>query len=727
LKVHDLVLLGGGHTHVLLIKALAMRPIDSVRVTLVSEKALTPYSGMLPGFVAGHYSLEQTNIDLNKLCRKAGVRWINARATNIDPVQKHISLQAQAGVDFDVLSIDIGSTPDQGVTGANEFTTGVKPIVGFQQQWGELLESSKLQQGSSSSELNWGVVGAGAGGVELVMAMAYRLRAIPHLKFHIIFRGPSVLDGYPKKVIKTIERKLKQLKVSLHPNFSVAEVTINGVYSANNKHIEIDKCIWCTGAIGAPWLAESPLETSPKNFVLVNEYLQSTSHSHVFAVGDIAEMVHDPRPKAGVFAVRQAPELEANLRHYFANKPLQKINLQSEFLSLLALGEKSAVASRNGLTVSGRWVWRWKDSIDQKFMDQFSNLPMLMPSIATEKQSNEEMHCAGCASKLGPDVLIGNLKHVNGSNDTRLEDAHLWEAKVDHSLVQSIDGFRSFTSDEYLFAKICVNHALSDINAMGALPTHAQCWINLSFNHERLQQRDHLRLLKAISNSLRQQGAKLSGGHSSEGFETHVAIVANGEVAQGKHWSKRGAQAGDVLLLSKSLGTGVVLAADMQAAADADAVDAAYESMLDSNYIAAQQLLAVTPSAVTDVTGFGLLGHLLEMLDGASTELDQNLCAEISLDDIPFISGAQALAKAGWRSSLYPQLENYLNRCRYSEHLSSHQLELLLDPQTSGGLLASVSSSNARALLENSDEFVMIGKLDVVAETADNKPFIKIQ
>ncbi|MBL4671716.1 MAG: hypothetical protein JKX81_05610, partial [Arenicella sp.] len=165
----DLLLLGGGHTHVLLIKALAMQAITGVRVTLVSEKLLTPYSGMLPGFVAGHYSLAETNIDLNQLCRRAGVRWIQARCNGIDPDLKCAYLEGQADIEFDVLSIDIGSTPDQRITGASEFAVGVKPIAGFQRRWNSLLQTlgsaptnQPLSQ-QSVEKINWGVIGAGAG------------------------------------------------------------------------------------------------------------------------------------------------------------------------------------------------------------------------------------------------------------------------------------------------------------------------------------------------------------------------------------------------------------------------------------------------------------------------------------------------------------------------------------------------------------------------------------
>ena len=717
----DLVLLGGGHTHVLLIKALAMHPIAGVRVTLVSEQSLTPYSGMLPGFVAGHYSLDQTNIDLNALCRKAGVRWIQARCAAIDADQKRLQLSDQPALEFDVLSVDIGSTPDQRIAGASQYAVGVKPISGFQQRWQHLLSDLQIgdlethsEQSAAAERLDWGVVGAGAGGVELVLAMAHRLRQHPEIRFHLIFQGERILTGYPRRVIQRVERALKNHNIQLHSGFPVGEVTVSGVSNNTGEQIALDTSVWCTGAVGAPWLADSTLATSDKNFIEVGSTFQSTSHKHVFAVGDIAANVDDPRPKAGVFAVRQAPYLEDNLRRLFADEPLQVVDLQTQYLSLLALGEQVAVASRNGLTLSGAWVWKWKNYIDQKFMRQFSEMPMVEMQAESSNVDGikELMHCGGCASKLGPGLLTENLLKVGSP---QVEDAVLWQATPGTWSVQSIDGFRSFMSDESCFAHICVNHALSDLYAMGATPVHVQAWVNLAFNDARLQRRDHLRMLQTMQAVLSEQNTTLSGGHSSEGIETHLGIVANGEVVLDGQWSKSGSQGGDVIVMSKPLGTGVIMAANMQAQAPAESVDAATDTMLRSNADAMAALADHRPTAVTDITGFGLLGHLLEMLDGNK----KHLIAELDLLAIPLLPGTLELAASGWRSSLYPQLEPYLARCDIAPKPEAQRsdknrdwiIELLLDPQTSGGLLATLAIADAEKLIQQSNHFVCVGKL----------------
>ncbi|RBP51759.1 selenide, water dikinase SelD [Arenicella xantha] len=716
----DLVLLGGGHTHVLVIKALAMKPIAEVRVTLISERALTPYSGMLPGYVAGHYALNETNIDLNSLCRKAGVRWIQARSVGVDAEHQRVRLEAQPDVDYDVLSIDVGSTPNLRIPGAKEFAVGVKPIAGFQAKWRGLLTSLEQSSEPADQTKHWGVIGAGAGGVELVLAMAHRLRQHAHLKFHLIYRGEQILSGYPPRLIRHVEQALRSYGIALHPHFSVSAVHADGVTSGAGEQIQLDASIWCTGAVGASWLASSGLAVTQANFIQVNRNLQSVSHANVFAVGDIAENVDDPRPKAGVFAVRQAPFLAGNLRDYFAQKPLTEAKLQSQFLSLLALGDKLAVGSRNGLVLKGRWVWRWKDSIDQKFMQQFGDLAVLtMPMQRPLDQAPEQPYCGGCGSKLGPELLSDNLTKLAGPNGYTIEDAAVWQASPAMLSVQSIDGFRSFISDESRCAQVAVVHALSDLYAMGATPLTIQAWINLPIMGAALQQRDHLRMLQGIKTILDANNVTLVGGHSSQGAESHLGIVANGEVSASSRWSKGGAQDGDLIVMSKALGSGVLLAADMQGATDANAMDLLMGNMLESNALARDQLALVTPSAVTDITGFGLVGHLLEMLDASSKHQATDLAAELTLQDIPLLPTALELATSGWRSSLFPEMKSYLNRCSISPELRDGESDLVLearksllvDPQTSGGLLACLTPAAAEKLIAESAMFKVIGTI----------------
>ncbi|WP_108125703.1 selenide, water dikinase SelD [Saccharospirillum mangrovi] len=699
----DLVLVGGGHTHALLLRRLAMKPLPGVRVTLVSDLSVAPYSGMLPGLVAGHYSADDIHIDLNRLCRWAGIRFIQARCIGLDANNKRIQLDGQPDLAFDTLSIDTGATPDLSVPGARDFAVGVKPVSQFHAKWQTLI--NQAEHGG-----HWGVVGGGSAGVELVLAMAHRLGSDSPVKLHLVYNGERILPGAPARVVRAAQAALDAYGIERHPTFRVARVLADGLVANNGQTLSLDQTLWCTSAAAPDWPKTSGLDLADNGFIAVNRYLQSTSHPDIFAAGDVAEMTFDPRPKAGVYAVRQAPFLYANLKRAVTGQPLQPMRLQRRFLSLLSLGGQHAVGHRGGFVVSGAWVWRWKDHIDRAFMARFQNLGA-PKSMAGDDSAMDSPHCAGCGSKLAPAILAGTLdqlpRHQRSGFSPALghaEDAASWQPTPGRLQVQSIDGFRAFSDDLYRFGRVGVLHALSDLYAMGAEPMAAQVWATLNYQHPRLQKRDYDRLMHGVADALYAENAVLAGGHSTEGPECQLALVAQGEAEPTQLWRKTGAQPGDVLVLTKPLGTGVILAADMQAAAPARAMAAAWTSMLESNQQAAAALRALRPNAVTDITGFGLLGHLLEMLD-------DSLTARLESRAIPALVGSLALLDAGWESTLVPQLEPYFSQCEISADVPAALRRLLLDPQTSGGLLIALPAGQWPTLAAALPRAVVIGQL----------------
>ncbi len=700
----DLVLIGGGHTHSLLIRRLAMKPIPSVRLTLISDSAMTPYSGMLPGYVAGHYSAEETHIDLNHLCRWAGVRWIEARASGLDLEEQEVLFADRPPIGFDTLSVDIGSTSRLAPPGAREHATGVKPVALFDAKWQELIARP-----AGEKIIEWGVIGAGAAGVELILAMAYRLRDRADIKLHLVFRGDEILSGYPRKAVEAAQQALADYGVKCHANFAVSRVDEEGIDSVDGHRIDMANSVWCAGAAAAEWLGDSGLLTDEAGFVTVDKYLQSVSHPRIFACGDIAHLRDDPRPKAGVFAVRQAPFLEENLRRVSRDQVLKPVKLQSRYLSLLSLGGHSATGERNGVAMTGKFIWRLKDYIDRSFMQKLQNLgapkPMAAPAMT-------EPHCGGCGGKLGPDLLSDGLAGLPIYTRQDVvpalaspEDASLLTPKVGQQLVQSIDGFRSFCDDLYLVGRAATEHALNDVYAMGAEPVAAHIWVSTSIAHPRLQYRDHRAMMQGIAEALALNRTTLAGGHSSEAMDASVGVSVTGALQSGFCWSKRGVQLGDCLMLNKGLGTGVIFAADMQAQAPANSVSAALESMCHSNSEAAAALKQCKPNAVTDVSGFGLLGHLLEMLEGS------DLSVELLQKAVPLLPGAQALSANGWRSSLFPAVASRLSECHGLENCPAGWAELLLDPQTSGGLLAAIPADTVEKLQAAYPDFIVIAHL----------------
>ena len=366
MSARDLVLAGGGHCHALVLRSLIKQPLDGIRLTLINETLHTPYSGLLPGYVAGHYRFNDIHIDLQRLCQSGRVRFIHDRVIGLDTAHKKLILANQPAVPYQWLSINTGSTPNLNVVGAARFAIGVKPIARFATVWQQLLAEA------STMHCHWAIVGAGAAGVEIALAMRHRLRALAQpVALSLVYSGADILPGYHRRVRNTAARALAAAEVQLVENFTVAEVTPQALIAQDGRALSINQSFWCTPATAPSWPRLAGLATDEAGFIGVNDYLQCLDHEDIFACGDIATLTNQPRPKAGVFAVRSAPFLAHNLRAMASGKALMPVHLQRHFLSLITLGEQHAVGQRAGLTFAGHWVWRWKDYLDRHFMAQF--------------------------------------------------------------------------------------------------------------------------------------------------------------------------------------------------------------------------------------------------------------------------------------------------------------------------------------------------------------------
>ena len=703
----DLVLIGGGHSHAIALKQFGMNPMPGVRLTLVTDVSHTPYSGMLPGYVAGLYDFDACHIDLRPLTQFAQVQMIVDRAIGLDGVKNQVLLQGHPPIAFNLLSIDIGSNPAAlTVPGAAAHAIAVKPISQFLSHWDQLVaEVTRLPQ----CPLKVAIVGGGAGGVELAFNIQARLLRIfsqagqpaSHLEVHLFHRGDRLLPERHPGVSRQVQKLLTQRGVCMHLQQWVTEVKPSSIHCESGLTVECDRIFWVTQAAAAPWLKASGLATDEQGFILVNDRLQSISHPQVFAAGDIATITHQARPKAGVFAVRQGKPLTENLRRSLRSQPLKSFVPQKDFLILLGTGDQQAIASRGALRLPlHSWLWRWKDSIDQKFMDQFRNLTM----EGMENEPSSEMHCAGCASKVGGAVLERVLARI-GSGQVEREDVLIGLAAADDGavvtvptgmvMVQTVDHFRALINDPFLFGQICANHCLSDLFAMGAMPQSALAIATLPYASESKQEETLYQLLSGAMKVLNQSQAMLMGGHTTEGAELSLGLSCNGLADPDKLWRKSNMQPGQVLILTKALGTGTLFAADMRLQAKGRWIEAAIASMLLSNQGAADCLRMHGATACTDVTGFGLLGHLLEMVRAS------NVSVELEIEAIAVLPGAQETIQTGILSSLHPQNLQVASSIRNLSQVVSHPLyPLLFDPQTSGGLLATVPAEQAIACLE---------------------------
>ncbi len=689
----DLVLVGGGHSHALALRMLAMKPLPDTRLTLVSPDPMAAYSGMLPGLIAGHYQLEDTHIDLPRLCQWAGVRFVRARVTALDCALNRLTLDDGSTLDYDWLSLDIGSTPALDlVPGAREFAIPVKPVASFRARWQQALDQWPQQDGA----VKVSVVGGGAGGTEISLAIATAL-ARRGLRADIsLICASTLLSGYPQALRLAMRKRLHQADIQVHESSRVYRVN-SGLLHTAKKH-PFDLLFWCTGAVGAGWLKDSQLALDADNFIRIDHSLRAIGQANVFATGDCALIDQQPLPRAGVYAVRQAGTLVNNLHRAINGQPLAQWKPQKKFLSLLAAGNRDAAGSRGNITVQGPWVWRWKDRIDRRFMAKFSDLPARkMTAVAVD----DIPRCAGCGAKVGSEALQQALTGLRPVvRDDILagigarEDASVIRWPTGKALVQSQDYFPAFIDEPALFGRISVLHSLSDIYAMNAAPHSALATVSLPVNHQVLQGRDLKRLMHAAVDELNRAGCSLLGGHTLEGPQLAAGFAINGSAREQDLFQKGGALPGDILILSKPIGTGIALAAMMQLRIPAQALDHALGSMLTSNATAAKIFADSGVRCCTDITGFGLLGHLLEMCRASSC------AAELQAEAVPLLQGALTLAGRGIASTLKPANDVALTECRIATRFHHHPLlTLLTDPQTSGGLLAAVPVAQADSCL----------------------------
>jgi selenide, water dikinase len=727
----DIVLIGGGHSHVGVLKRFGMQPEPGVRLTLICSDVHTPYSGMLPGYVAGHYSYDDAHIDLSRLAQFAGARLYRDDVIGIDRVQRKVLCRNRPPVPYDTLSVNIGSTPQlQGVPGADAFATPVKPIAHFNTRWLALLARVQAPDfQAAGGKLRIAVVGAGAGGVELVLSMQYRLAQVLQaraqsadvLEFHLFSAGADILPTHNPRVRRKFAAVLIQRGVQVHLNAEVTCVEVDRLQCANGAAYPVDEVMWVTQAGGAPWLQSTGLALDAQGFIVVNDQLQTITDPNIFAAGDIAALQNHPLEKAGVFAVRMGPPLAGNLRRQVQGRSLRAYRPQTRWLALVSTGDKFAIASRGALGFWGAWVWRWKDAIDRRFMDKFATFPA-MPShgpadgarssprasqlALTQDESLQAisaiaMRCGGCGAKVGATVLSRALGQLNvlqrddvliGLHDP--DDAAVVRVPPGKALVHSVDFFRAFVDDPYLFGKVAANHALGDIFAMGGEPQSATAIATVPPGLESKVEDLLFQMMTGAVEVLNDAGCALVGGHTGEGAELALGFAINGLIDDSLVGVTRkgGMQPGDVLLLTKPIGTGTLFAAHARGAAKGRWIDAALQSMVLSNRKGAQCLREFGATACTDLTGFGLLGHLVEMTKPSAVD------AEIVLSALPLLDGAVETVAAGIVSSLQPANVRLRRALRNQAAFASHpRYPLIFDPQTAGGLLASVPADKAQA------------------------------
>ncbi|MBK6605985.1 MAG: selenide, water dikinase SelD [Leptospiraceae bacterium] len=711
----EIVFVGGGQSHAPVLKMLGMRPTANINITLISANSVVPYSGMLPGYIAGSYTKEQCLLDLRHISNFAGANFIQANVTGLDLQKQLVLLENRPPIPYDILSLNVGIVPDLDSIVGREHITPVKPAIAFFEKWESILH--KIEKGDYGKCFRIGILGAGAGGIELAFTMQKRLMdIIPNVEVHVFQREKEILHSLNDKTKLKVIRLLKEKKIQLHTQEEISNIvsidTGLSCKSVRGNEFQLDFVVGAVKAKSLSWIEECDLQKDENGFILVNDSLQSFSHPNVFAVGDIANMKNHPRPKAGVFAVRQSVPLYENLIRFIEDKPLVKFKPQEKFLTLLNIGDGRAIASRGNYSLgASNWIWKWKDKIDTEFMQKFQNLPVKMSLSMDDKQS-DELLCKGCGSKVGSDILkialdrleiyLATLKRPKSSNSKyaktlvglkQREDSALIQISQKVGLIQSVDYFKPIVSDLFISGQIAANHCLNDLYAKGVNAHSAQAIINLDEKSSRSSE-DLFQVLAGAATVFSKEGVELLGGHTNSGKEFGLGFVCNGFQEKENFYSKKNAKVDDLLILTKPIGVGLAFAADMRNRVRPNCVDAAIQSMLLSNYDAIGAMKKYTIHSCTDITGFGLAGHLLEILKAS------NLKAEIQLDKIPLLKELNSILEKNpeIQSSLFPS--NWKSFESFSSGNKSHPTyRVLFDPQTSGGLLFTIKPTEGEKCL----------------------------
>lgn len=708
-----LVLVGGGHSHLAVLRRLGMQPVPGLMVTLISRDILTPYSGSLPGCIAGRYSQEEMHIDLRPLSNFAGARLIQQAVGHVDLEQKLVQLEGQPDLPFDLISFNTGSRPDAAlIPGAVEFAIGIKPIDRFLREWEQVRQQalSVLADNKASFELL--IVGGGPASVEFALAAQARINTELGLsvdspsRLHIVLAtaDPDILPGHNDKVRRFARHELTRRGIELRLEQRITAFHKGQAETEAGEMIRADAMVYATGASLANWLRETGLKLSEDGFIEVNNQLQSSSHDFVFAAGDNATIAGEARPKSGVYAVRQGKILAHNLPAFARGKRLRRYKPQKQALALMNLGNGRALASRGSLFLQGKLIWQAKHRIDTAFLKKYRQLPAMQADLQladglvdkkTEQQLRRHaLRCAGCGGKVAGDVLGEVLATITPQQHSQgAEDAAVIPLPDGRVLLQSLDYLRSFINDPWLFGQIAALHSLSDLHAMGSKAHSALALAGIPPASHRYSKQLLLELMQGVKSVLDAEDCQLLGGHSAEAQELQFGLCVNGFARREELLGKRGMAESDALILCKALGTGTLLAADMRYRARHDWMQDAIASMLISNRQAGEIFVAHGASACTDVTGFGLAGHLTEMLGAKSS-------VTLNLDDIPALDGALDCLAQNIVSSLQADNAALMQSMDCGEFKDNEpRLQLLFDPQTSGGLLASVPVARAEDCL----------------------------
>ncbi|GAB5405851.1 MAG: hypothetical protein Aurels2KO_40820 [Aureliella sp.] len=696
LQDKHIVLLGVGHTNAHVVRKWMMDPIPDASLTCVSNFLSASYSGILPAVLAGQVPREEMEIDLVKLCSVAGARLITNPVTGIDAEAQNLLFADRPPMQYDVLSIGIGSKPllppvELKSADAQLRCLMIKPMQTFMQRLESAVASAvNLAKGCF---VEVAVVGSGAAGVEIACCLVEYLRSISErFKVKLVSRSSSVLADSSRSLQNRVADALVARGVESVTDFEVLKCTESETTSQlclqntiDDAHqIEADIVIWATGATPPPLLQKLDLPLDGRGFLQTDASLRCAPHTNIFAVGDSGSF-DQQTPKAGVYAVRQGPVLWDNIRRTLDGQPTVSFRPQRDFLKLINLGNDRAIMSWRGISSTGPHAWWLKKRIDTAFLEKYRPQPM---------DADPDMQCAGCGCKLGSLDLNAALEKSGAAGPP--EDAV--ELTSDGGLIASVDFFSCPVPDPFLNGRISALHAASDIVACGGKPEKALAMVVVPEGPRHRLTQWLTEFLAGAEVELNAMGGELAAGHTIVGPRAEAGFTIVGSSPPDSFRRKSGAAPGDAIVLTKPLGTGIALAAHSRGLCDAVTWRDAVDNMLLRQHGLIEQIDDLEIHAMTDVTGFGLAGHLLEVLSSSQVS------ATVDVQAVPAIAGVENLIGQGVLSSLY---QSNFEACRSQIQWEVHpsvKTELLFDPQTCGGMLIALPESQATTLVRRCNE-----------------------
>jgi selenide,water dikinase len=344
--VKRILLVGAGHAHLAVLRELVEKPLYGARIALVSPHARQIYSGMLPGFVAGHYRLDEILMDVAQVAARAFAEFIPGGIAELDPPNRVARLEDGSELAYDILSLSVGSAIDASLPGAEHAVT-VKPFETF-------LERLDRERPSRIA-----IIGAGVGGIELAMALRYHDAAVT-----LYSDRTTISETLAARVVPALRR----CGVDYRPGMAATAIEAGPVVVSGTSHQAFDMVVLATGAAPLDWLRASGLPTDARGFMEIERTLRSTWSPAVFGTGDCATLKDSPEPRSGVFAVRQSETLLENLRRSVTRDELKVHAQRRRALQIVSCGSRYAIAERGDWSAEGRWVWRWKDWIDRRWL-----------------------------------------------------------------------------------------------------------------------------------------------------------------------------------------------------------------------------------------------------------------------------------------------------------------------------------------------------------------------